>query len=228
MQERAAKIVRPALLCGALPNRRAELLFWSGGKDSFLALRARLRAGTDPTTVVLLTTFGLPKRVVAHQEVSIASVVEQAKALELPLVGVPLPPGADSTTTLTDALNWVAAECGVARLVFGDLHLEHIRAWREEALAPVGKALGASTNYPLWQREYSSLLADFLESGARARVCAAPDVGAIAPVRMGEVFGPELTARLPEGIDAFGESGEFHTYVEPDSLSPARTWFART
>ena len=33
-------------------------------------------------------------------------------------------------------------------------------------------------------------------------------------IQVGDVYGPELVARLPEGVDAFGENGEFHSYVE--------------
>jgi hypothetical protein len=75
------------------------VLFWSGGKDSFLALRALLRAAaatagssTDHRSrFVLLTTFDRDSRFVAHQEVPVASIVRQAAHLGLALVGVPLP-----------------------------------------------------------------------------------------------------------------------------------------
>jgi ATP-binding cassette subfamily B (MDR/TAP) protein 1 len=221
MEERAARIVRPALLAGELPTEPVELLFWSGGKDSFLALRALVREGIDVSRLVLLTTFGLPKRVVAHQELPIASIVDQARVLGLGLMGVPLPPGGDYTQVVGEALRWLSVRCGIRSLVFGDLHLEHIRNWREAALGPLALEFGATTRYPLWRASYDELMADFVSSGVVARICAAPSAAAIGPVSLGESFGPGLVARLPAGVDAFGEGGEFHTYVQPASLRPA-------
>ena len=39
------------------------------------------------------------------------------------------------------------AGCEVTALACGDLHLEHIRSWREEA---VGRGLGVRVCYPVW------------------------------------------------------------------------------
>lgn len=225
MSERAQRIVRPALLLGTLPTSKAQVIFWSGGKDSFLALRQLLREGVDPADLVLLTTFGLPKRIVAHQELPISAVVAQAEAMQLPLLGVPLAPGSDYIEVLTDTLGWLASQCGVAALMFGDLHLEHIRQWREEALAPVAAELGAKTIYPIWERDYADLLVDFEASGVQANLCAAPDPAAIAPVKIGAEYGRGLVDALPKTVDAFGERGEFHTYVQPATLTPVARWF---
>ena len=67
----------------------AAVLFWSGGKDSFLALRKLLADESEPE-IILLTTFDASERRVAHQDVDIASIVRQAEHLGLPLLGVPL------------------------------------------------------------------------------------------------------------------------------------------
>ena len=45
-------------------------------------------------------------------------------------------------------------------LVFGDLHLEHIREWREKEFAN-----NYLLEYPLWQITYETLLDDLEESG---------------------------------------------------------------
>jgi diphthamide synthase (EF-2-diphthine--ammonia ligase) len=98
--------VRPA------PVVPVKILFFSGGKDSFLAVRAlvreSLRSRTTTTTttntnntattgpsfaLILLTTFDATIRVIAHQEVPIATVVRQAKYLKIPLLGVPIQRG---------------------------------------------------------------------------------------------------------------------------------------
>jgi hypothetical protein len=46
-----------------------DVLFWSGGKDSYLALRQLAREAAGPSAVLLLTTFDGRSEIVAHQEV---------------------------------------------------------------------------------------------------------------------------------------------------------------
>eukprot|EP00976_Prorocentrum_cordatum_P090962 1188333-Prorocentrum_minimum.AAC.2 len=62
LEQRARRIQNPALLSGSLENAtEVDVLFWSGGKDSFLALRELTRQGSSDLgtsrVVVLLTTF---------------------------------------------------------------------------------------------------------------------------------------------------------------------------
>ncbi len=217
---RAARITRPAWLWGTVePGQPVTVVFWSGGKDSFLATRAVVREAPD-ARIALLTTFGQKTRIVAHQELPIDRIVEQAQALQLPLLGVPLFPKADYTRAMTDALREIARRAPIEALVFGDLHLEHIRAWREDQLAPVAGELGAAMRFPLWGTDYKALQRDLAGSGAEARVCASPDFARIAPVQAGERFGAELMARLPVGVDPFGERGEFHTELIAEGLRP--------
>jgi iron complex transport system substrate-binding protein len=75
--------------------QQALVLFWSTGKDSYLALRALRRTYPlgGPVQLVLLTTFDADSRHIAHQEVEVQQAVAQAQALELPLFGVPLQRG---------------------------------------------------------------------------------------------------------------------------------------
>mmetsp|Transcript_43782 Transcript_43782/g.143538 ORF Transcript_43782/g.143538 Transcript_43782/m.143538 type:complete len:253 (-) Transcript_43782:240-998(-) len=96
VQRRAAKIQTPALLRGSLVELDADagidVLLWSGGKDSLLAARALCREHGNKRRLVLLTTFDAGSRQVAHQEVQIDAICEQAESLDLPLVGCPLVP----------------------------------------------------------------------------------------------------------------------------------------
>ena len=54
-------------------GRGMKVLFWSGGKDSFLSLRALLRTGsiTSLDALCLLTTYDARLKVVANQELEI-------------------------------------------------------------------------------------------------------------------------------------------------------------
>ena len=201
-RDRAKKISRPAWLLAPAPDvASAAVLFWSGGKDSFLALRKLLADEFEPE-IILLTTFDASERRVAHQDVDIASIVRQAEHLGLPLLGVPLDraSGEAYADSIRSGLDAIRRHVAIERLCFGDLHLEHIRGWREEALSN----LGADLHFPLWHADYEELSADLQASGVPCDV-SATTVDAIA---VGERFGEFDT---PQGLDAFGERGEFHT-----------------
>lgn len=204
---------RDPFLDGA-PNQAepCDVLFWSGGKDSYLALRELQRKGERQ--VVLLTTFTDATEIVAHQEITLADIRAQALALGLPLLLVPLYPGASMVHRVAVALRTLARQRPIHRLVFGDLHLKSIREWREQELGPMAAERGISLHLPLWQRSYDDLLDDLSAAQVRVTVSAVDRSRVGDSVKVGEIYGPELVARLPEGIDAFGERGEFHTLVE--------------
>ena len=102
-----------------------DLLFWSGGKDSYLAARALCRERGSTRHLVLLTTFDGRCRQVAHQEVPIADVMRQVEAHGgVPLVGVPVFSHIPYKERIATALNFVAGQRRIARLCNGDLHLE--------------------------------------------------------------------------------------------------------
>jgi ATP-binding cassette subfamily B (MDR/TAP) protein 1 len=201
-----------------------KVLFFSGGKDSFLAIRAIVKRHLDDKDndngnnaklcLVLLTTFDVDSRIIAHQEVAIEMVVRQAEHLGIPLIGVPMHRGTSESYVqkMSTALDVVVKQTGLSdksqikSLVFGDLHLELIRGWRDKELSKLGVAL----EYPLWKRPYDELYEDFQMSNVEAKVSAVT----IDYVKVDEVFNTELMERADqEGGDMFGENGEFHTFA---------------
>jgi len=196
-----------------------DVLFWSGGKDSFLALRAWLRRTRNRGLVrahpVLFTTFQAATRVVAHQEVPIAVIERQARHLGLPLIGVPLHAGLDYLDRVRAGMALLTRRGHrIRNLVFGDLHLQHIRSWRDTALVLGGAAL----QYPLWQSPATTLLEDLERSGVPCVVTALGG-GSPSPLKVGDPFHRKAAAELSAaGCDPFGENGEFHTL--------ARVWEA--
>lgn len=190
------------------PPEPVDVLFWSGGKDSFLGYRALVREGARP--VVLLTTFDAASRTIAHQELRVDLVIRQAEYLQAPLLGVPLHPGLAYEARIAEA---VASIPAIARFVFGDLHLEHIREWRTGAFRELAESRGASLHFPIWQVPYEALMADLEASGIVCEVSAVTDaaLGALVP---GQRFDREVMSRLPDGVDRFGENGEFHTLAK--------------
>lgn len=200
----------PKLLNGSFDDlpEEVDIVFWSGGKDSFCALRALRRESIrDP---VLLTTYNGDTGIVAHQEVSIADVKRQAICLNLPLIGVPIAYG-EYVPCLQKALDKLEDNgVHVMRLVFGDLHLAHIKRWRDAHLG----SLGAKLHYPLWNADYNFLLRELEEANVAVRISAIDkDIKGMKQVKVGDRFNSTFVKRLPPDVDAFGENGEFHTLV---------------
>ena len=97
--------------------------------------------------------------------------------------------------------------------MFGDLHLEHIREWRTGAFGELAETWGASLHFPIWHVPCEMLMADLEASGVLCEVSAVTDaaLGALVP---GQRFDREAMMRLPDGVDRFGENGEFHTLAK--------------
>lgn len=210
--DRPQRIQRPALLHGALPDRPSTVVAWSGGKDSYLALQSLSRQ----RAVVLLTTFDLASRTISQHELSITTIVDQARALNVPLIGVPIAPGQDYVERIEDALTLLQP---VQALVFGDLHLETLRDWRCQALHPLVDRFGIELEFPLWHRPYDTLIQQLEDLRVEVRIASIP-ANPIPGLQVGQVFDRTRLASLPPEIDAFGEQGEFHTEVIATSLRP--------
>jgi diphthamide synthase (EF-2-diphthine--ammonia ligase) len=225
MERRAAKISAPALLHGSFDSLASpvDVLFWSGGKDSFLAARAlRRERGGAKNHLLLVTTFDSGSRTVAHQELPITTVQRQAQVLGIPLLGIPLWSHIPYAERIGDAFGLIAAAgVNVERVCSGDLNLQSVGQWREDNIAPLAQAkLSASLHAPLWNVCYETLMADLVASGTPCRVCALGDVKAVGVgaagggAQVGDLFDSTLLARLDAETDAFGENGEFHTLAE--------------
>ena len=209
-------------------TERLNVLFWSGGKDSFLTLAALKRSEPD-ADVVLLTTFDASTRMVPEQNVPMDDVLDQAtKGLGLDLVLVPLPSEHVSNDAYLDAVvRGIAAATSSrsrpfnVRLVFGDLHLADIRAWREAAFASRGFS---DVCFPLFGASYADLSRALFTHDRVAKVTFtnSPSVALRERlgVRVGDAFDAAAFERLSKDFDAsgdvdpFGERGEFHTFVQ--------------
>jgi diphthamide synthase (EF-2-diphthine--ammonia ligase) len=97
---------------------------------------------------------------------------------------------------------------GVARVVFGDLFLADIRAYREAQMA----ALGMEAVFPLWNRPTDGLAREMIAAGLSARLVAV-DTARLDASFAGRAFDAALLADLPRDVDPCGERGEFHTAV---------------
>jgi uncharacterized protein (TIGR00290 family) len=97
---------------------------------------------------------------------------------------------------------------GITKVVFGDLFLEEIRAYRDRMLAQIGM----TALYPVWGRNSRELAEEFIAAGFCATlVCVDPKQ--LAPSFAGRPFDRNLLRALPPTADPCGENGEFHTFV---------------
>lgn len=185
------------------------VLSWSSGKDCAYALHLVRQQGLAEVVALLSTTDEALDRVSMHGTRT-TLLRAQAAAIGLPLIEVPLPSPCPSdlyAARMTEAMAQVTA-LGAVQVIFGDILLEDLRAWREARLAP----LGITATFPLWGRDTAELARTIIAEGFQARIVC------LDPTRLpehlaGRAFDESLLADLPPGIDPCGENGEFHTAV---------------
>jgi len=191
------------------PPRPRALVAWSSGKDSAFALHDVRRAG-EIDVVGLLTTLTADYGRVSMHGVREDILDRQAEALGLPCRKVWIPAAcvnAQYELAMGEAVARAVAE-GVTHVVFGDLFLADVRAYRERMLA----GTGLTPLFPLWGRDTAQLASEMVEVGLKASVvCVDPRrlPGSFA----GRDFDAAFLADLPAGTDPCGENGEFHTCV---------------
>lgn len=219
-----------------------DVMFWSGGKDSYLSmllLEQQHLAAKKEGRLVLLTTFEGSSATgeITHQGLCCRDVMDQAKALGLDLLLVPLPDkngqGVSNVSyketveqalvvlkqeLISDTLRDKTSSQIKLRLVFGDLHLEDIKNWRESTFGGQG---GYRCLFPAFGVDYR-VLQDILWSATESEVKVITisawtglynDESTATAVSKGAVYDQQFVARLPPTIDPMGEKGEFHTHV---------------
>jgi uncharacterized protein (TIGR00290 family) len=189
--------------------RPKAIVAWSSGKDSAWALHEVRREGALDVVGLLTTVTDAFSRVSMHA-VREELLDRQARALGLPCrkVRIPSPCPNEAYEAAMAAALREARDAGVTHVVFGDLFLEDVRAYREEKLA----ASGLSPVFPLWGRDTAALAAEML-SGGLAATLTCVDPRKVDPRLAGRAFDAALLADLPAGVDPCGENGEFHTFV---------------
>ncbi|HVO32571.1 MAG TPA: ATP-binding protein [Elusimicrobiota bacterium] len=189
--------------------REPVVISWSGGKDSMLALHEVRASGSFDVISALTTVTQEYDRVCMHG-VRRSLLRRQCDELSLPLAEIVMPPqptNAHYEEGVGRALDKFRAR-GVSQVVFGDIFLEDLRAYRDRQLA----GLGFSGIYPLWRQPSEALVRRFLALGYRT-VLACVDTRAMPADFAGRELDESLLSALPPGVDPCGENGEFHTFV---------------
>ena len=182
---------------------------WSGGKDSALALHHTLQSGTHIPDLLLTSVNTSVGRISMHG-VRTALLEMQSESIGIPLRKLELPEGLNMTdynSIMSAAVTDLQAK-GYGHTVFGDIFLEDLRVYREQQLAP----LGIRAHFPLWKRDTTELLNEFLDLGFKTVVaCIKSEL--LDKSFAGRVIDRDFIKDLPKGVDPCGENGEFHTFV---------------
>jgi uncharacterized protein (TIGR00290 family) len=190
-------------------TRPKALISWSSGKDSAWALHEVRRSGEFDITGALTTVNDAFGRVSVHGlrvELLLAQV--EAAALEPVLVHIPYP----CTNEIYEAAMAkevdTAKQRGVTHIIFGDLFLQDIRAYREAKLA----GSGITPVFPLWLKPTDALAAEMIDAGVEAYLTTV-DPKKVPTDFAGRRFDRDLLRALAPGVDPCGENGEFHSFV---------------
>jgi ATP-binding cassette subfamily B (MDR/TAP) protein 1 len=206
------QLASPVLMNWSGNPKTIDILFWSGGKDSFLALVSLLQ---EKRNVVLLTSFGSLTNRVSIQNIHIKNIAKQSEFLKIPLCLVPLAPNTDYKASIQEALQMIATQTGasIGRLVFGDLHLQSIRQWRVDTWPEYEIAT------PLFDVPYGKLLDKLweLQNEMNLSITLSTELNlADKTLAIGTQYTQSLVDQLKENnVDAMLENGEAHTLVFP-------------
>jgi uncharacterized protein (TIGR00290 family) len=190
----------------ALPK---ALIAWSSGKDSAWALHQARASGEFDIVGAMTTVTDSFARVSMHG-VREALLHAQLAAAGLPAITVRIPypcPNEIYEREMKAAIDGAKAR-GVTHMIFGDLFLADIRAYREKQLT----GTGITPVFPLWLKPTPALARAMIDGGIEAHL-AVVDLKKLPASFAGRRFDAALLADFPPGIDPCGENGEFHTYV---------------
>jgi uncharacterized protein (TIGR00290 family) len=192
-----------------MPTSAKALIAWSSGKDSAWALHETRVTGDFEIVGALTTMTDTFRRVSMHgvrEELLRAQL--DAAGLRPVIIHIPYPcPNEIYERKMAEAVS-AARASGVTHMIFGDLFLEDVRAYRERQLS----GTGIVPVFPLWDRPTRALADDMIDAGTEAYVCTV-DLKKLPASFAGRRFDRALLEALPAGIDPCGENGEFHSFV---------------
>ncbi|MCH4823339.1 diphthine--ammonia ligase [Gramella lutea] len=184
-------------------------LNWSSGKDSALALYYG-RNQNDYKVEKLLTTINKDVGRVTMHGVKKELLLQQAEKIGIPLVISEISAETsmeEYNQKMKQATNELISE-GFTQSVFGDIFLEDLKKYREDQLDSVG----LEAVFPLWKKDTSKLIQDFIDLGFRA-IVVCTNSKYLDDSFCGRIIDRDFLNELPDNVDPCGENGEFHTFV---------------
>jgi uncharacterized protein (TIGR00290 family) len=182
------------------------VIAWSGGKDSVLALH---EIHNTIQIEAFITTINENDCIAMHG-INKNLIMKQAQSSGYAVKEVQIPQNCSNDqyeSKMAEALQEFR-EKGIESVIFGDLFLEDIRAYRETFL----NRIGMKGIFPLWKKDTNALANQFIDSGFSAKIICV-DTQTLSREFAGREFDHEFLNDLPQHVDPCGENGEFHTFV---------------
>lgn len=182
---------------------------WSGGKDCTLALHHVLEQ-KQLRVQYLFTTISREHQRVSMHGVRKELITRQAQALGIGSRKLYLPENPDMPVYDEHMRHemLLMKERGITEAICGDIFLEDLRRYREEKLG----AVGIKAHFPLWKRDTTELLLEFIGLGYKAMVVCV-NKQYLDRSFLGRELNEQFINDLPANVDVCGEHGEFHTFV---------------
>lgn len=185
------------------------ILSWSGGKDSSYCLYQLLQDGEYNIKRLFCHINAQSKRVGMHG-VPKSLILQQAKALQLPIDFIEIPEDASHDAYEEHMLNYfkTVAKEGITTIAYGDIFLEDLRMYREAMAAEAG----LEVEFPLWGMDTEILFRTFIAQGFETVICSA-NADYFSKEAAGKVISLTMLEQIKKkNIDICGENGEFHTF----------------
>ncbi|MCY7420531.1 MAG: diphthine--ammonia ligase [Chitinophagaceae bacterium] len=182
---------------------------WSGGKDSALACYYAMQ-DKEYSVAKLVTNITKEDQRISMHGVHETLLDMQARAIGIPLQKMILPAQPsmyDYEKEVSATLGRLQRE-GFTHNIFGDIFLEDLKQYRENQLSK----FGMRAVFPLWKKDTRSLLQTFINLGFKA-VVVCVQASKLEKSFAGRIIDNSFLNDLPNGVDACGENGEFHTFV---------------
>ncbi len=197
----------------SMAKHEYALLSWSGGKDSSLCLYEILNNEKYSNFEIkaLLTTLTIKYDRISMHGVRQELLIAQSRSLEIPVEEVWIPSKATNEIyqiEMVKSLTKCKEKERTSNIIFGDLFLEDIRAYREKFLG----SNGFRCVFPIWGKNTKELARFFIESRFKAIICTI-DPKKLDPSFCGRDYDKQFLTEIPESVDPCGENGEFHTFV---------------
>jgi len=184
---------------------------WSGGKDSMLALDRIIKDDRYKLDHLHTVVDEETRRVGLHG-IHEKFIDQQAASLGLPLQKLYLSASA-SSFNYEQLMKGYFSDLDHEEfdgVLFGDIFLEDLKAYREKLLTESDS--GLEPIYPLWQEDTKSLMSEFLDKGYKTLLCAA-DKKYFSEKDLGQTIDKSFIESLSPDINVCGENGEYHTFV---------------
>lgn len=181
--------------------------FWSGGKDSALALN-RIQQDKDIEIISLVSTINTALQRVTMHGVRLDLIEAQAGSIGIPLKKMFIGEGtnAEYEVRFLETCQELKSE-GVTHLIYGDIFLRDLRAYRDT----LHDRAGLKAIYPIWENNETELISEYELGGFKAITCCLNGLY-FSEKDLGCELNKEFFSTLPMEVNKMGENGEYHSF----------------